>query len=66
MFAWEVIYYIIISSLNSHRLIGMDKENQCFELSEKTADILDNNMLLDLFVSTQENNLDLCIIQGIK
>ena len=44
----------------------MDKEeNQCSELSEKTADILDNNVLLNLFISTQKNNLDLCIKRGI-
>ena len=45
----------------------MDKEeNQCSELSKKTADILDNNILVNLFVSTQKNNLDLCIERSIK
>ena len=45
----------------------MDKEeNQCSELSEKTADILDNDVLVNLFVSTQKNNLDLCITRGIR
>ena len=44
----------------------MDKEkNQCSELSEKTIDILDNDVLLKLFVSTQKNNLELCIKNGI-
>ena len=44
----------------------MDKEeNQCFELSEKTADIFDRDVLVNLFVSTQQNNLDLCIKRGI-
>ena len=42
------------------------KENQCSELSEKTMDILDNDVLVDLFVSTQQNNLDLCIEMSIK
>jgi hypothetical protein len=42
------------------------EENQCFELSEKTMDILDNDILVNLFVSTQKNNLDLCIRKGIK
>jgi len=47
--------------------LGLDKEeNQCFELSEKTMNILDNNVLVNLFVSTQKNNLDLCIEQAIK
>ena len=42
------------------------EENQCPELSEKTMDILDNDVLVDLFVSTQQNNLDLCIKMSIK
>jgi hypothetical protein len=45
----------------------MDKEdNQCSELSEKTMDILDNDVLVNLFVSTQQNNLDLCIKKSIE
>ena len=48
-------------------VLGMNKEkNQCSELSEKTMHILDNDILVNLFVSTQKNNLDLCIEQGIK
>jgi len=44
----------------------MDKEeNQCSELSERTMDILDNDVLVKLFVSTQKNNLDLSIKNGI-
>jgi len=42
------------------------EENQCSELSEKTMDILDNDVLVNLFVSTQQNNLDLCIKRSIK
>jgi len=42
------------------------EENQCSELSEKTMDILDNDVLVNLFVSTQKNNLDLCIKKSIK
>ena len=42
------------------------EENQCPELSEKTMDILDNDILVKLFVSTQKNNLDLCIKKGIE
>jgi hypothetical protein len=45
----------------------MDKEkNQCPELSEKTTDVLDNDILENLFVSTQMNNLDLSIKKGIE
>ena len=47
-------------------VLGMDKEkNQCSELSEKTMHILDNDILVNLFVSTQQNNLDLCIKMAI-
>jgi len=42
------------------------EENQCSELSEKTMDVLDNDILVNLFVSTQKNNLDLCIKKGIE
>jgi hypothetical protein len=49
------------------QILGMDEEgNQCSELSEKTMDILDNDVLVNLFVSTQKNNLDLCIKKGIE
>ena len=49
------------------QILEMDKEeNQRSELSEKTADILDNDALVNLFVSTQKNNLDLCITRGIR
>ena len=49
------------------QILEMDKEeNQCPELSEKTMNILDNNILVNLFVSTQKNNLDLCIKKGIE
>jgi hypothetical protein len=41
-------------------------ENQCSELSEKTMDILDNDVLVNLFISTQQSNLDLCIQKSIK
>jgi hypothetical protein len=53
--------------VNFSQILEMDKEeNQCSELSEKTMDILDNAVLVNLFVSTQKNNLDLCIKKGIK
>ena len=35
-------------------------ENDCPELTEKTADAIDDASLRDLFVSTQGNNLNLC------
>ena len=49
------------------QILEMDKEEtQCSELSAKTTDILDNDVLVNLFVSTQKNNLDLCIKKGIE
>jgi hypothetical protein len=42
------------------------EENQCFELSETTMNILDNDVLVNLFVSTQKNNLELCIGRSIE
>jgi hypothetical protein len=41
-------------------------ENDCPELTEKTADVIDNANLQELFISTQMNNLDLCGKAGIK
>ena len=55
------------SFLKYSQILDMDKEeNQCSELSEKTMNVLDNDTLVNLFVSTQKNNLDLCIRRGIK
>ena len=49
------------------QILGLDKEeNECSELSEGTMKILDNDILVNLFVSTQKNNLDLCVEKGIK
>ena len=41
-------------------------ENDCPELTEKTADAIDNASLRELFISTQKNNLDLCGEDGVK
>jgi hypothetical protein len=49
------------------QILEMNKEEtQCSELSTKTSDILDNDVLVNLFVSTQKNNLDLCIKKSIE
>ncbi|KAF8345415.1 hypothetical protein F5887DRAFT_1282650 [Amanita rubescens] len=49
------------------RLQDMDiPENNCPELTEKTADAIDDDILHDLFVSTQMNNLDLCIKSALQ
>jgi hypothetical protein len=59
--------FILINSLDFSQMLGLDKEeNQCSELSKKTMDILDNEILVNLFVSTQKNNLDLCINKSIR
>ena len=41
-------------------------ENGCPELTEKTADAIDNASLRELFISTQMNSLDLCGKAGFK
>ena len=47
--------------------IDMDiPENDCPELSEKTADAIDDASLRELFVSTQMNNVGLCVIAGLR
>ena len=49
------------------KISEMDKEqNSCSELSEHTMNILDDDVLVNLFVSTQKNNLDLCIQKSIE
>ena len=48
-------------------LLDMDiPENDCPELSEKTADAIDDPSLQELFVSAQMNNLDLCVRYGLE
>ena len=67
MFACLVKFYNLINSFNFSQMLGLDKkESQCSELSKKTMDILDNDVLVNLFVSTQQNNLDLCIEKSIR
>jgi len=41
-------------------------EAKCPELTAQTASVLDNNILQQLFVSTQQNNLELCIEYAVK
>jgi len=41
-------------------------QDQVKELTEKTADSLDNLALKILFVSIQQNNLELCIGYAVK
>jgi len=48
-------------------LCDMNKpEAKCPELTAQTASVLDNNILQQLFVSTQQNNLELCIEYAVK
>ena len=48
-------------------LTDMDiAENDCPELTEKTADAIDEVSIQELFVSIQMNNLDLCVKFGLK
>ena len=64
--AGNMLYYSY-GLLEFLQILELDKEeNQCPELSEATMNILDNDVLVNLFVSTQTNNLGLCIKNGIK
>ena len=48
-------------------LTDMDlPKNDCPELTEKTADAIDDASLQELFISTQMNNLDLCGKAAVK
>lgn len=47
--------------------VDMNKlEAKCPELTAQTASVLDDNVLQQLFVSTQQNNLELCIEYVVK
>ena len=41
-------------------------EKGCLELTEKTADAIDDASLQELFVTTQMNNLWLCVKAGLE
>ncbi|KAF8733234.1 hypothetical protein AX14_004017 [Amanita brunnescens Koide BX004] len=41
-------------------------EKNCPELTQKTADAIDDTSLHQLFVSTQKNNLDLCVKAALQ
>ena len=41
-------------------------ENNCPELTEKTADAVTDVSMHQLFVSTQTNNLDLCAKSALQ
>ena len=48
-------------------LIDMDlEENNCPELTLQTADAIDDVAIHRLFVSTQMNNLDLCVKSALQ
>ncbi|KAF8351702.1 hypothetical protein F5887DRAFT_912399 [Amanita rubescens] len=49
------------------RLEDMDlPEKNCPELTEKTADAIDDSSLQELFVLTQRNNIGLCVKAGLR
>jgi hypothetical protein len=41
-------------------------EKNCAELTQKTAHAIDNDSIQQLFVSTQMNNLDLCVKSALQ
>ena len=56
-----------MTQMYGNTLTDMDMpENDCPELTENTADAIDNASLRELFISTQMNNLVLCGKAGFK
>ena len=52
---------------DNNSLTDMDlPEMDCPELTDKTADAVTDDSMLQLFVSTQGNNLDLCVKSALK
>jgi hypothetical protein len=41
-------------------------EKNCVELTQKTADAIDSDSIHQLFVSTQKNNLDICVKSALQ
>lgn len=41
-------------------------ENTCPELTEKTAEAIDDEGLYQLFISTQMNNVNLCVHAALQ
>ena len=43
-----------------------EPDKNCPELTQETASAIDNSTLYQLFVSTQMNNLDLCVQSALQ
>jgi hypothetical protein len=41
-------------------------EKNCVELTQQTADAIDDDSIQQLFISTQMNNLDLCVKSALQ
>ena len=59
---WYIIGIEIINSLADMDMPDKD----CSELTEKTADAITDTSMHQLFVSTQRNNLDLCVKSALR
>ena len=67
MYIWEVTYQLFWSHAVDNITPDMYKADaNCNELTEQTADVIDDDTLKLLFVSTQQNNLGLCIKYAIQ
>ena len=48
-------------------VLDMNKPDaDCSELTKMVAEVLDKGNLQQLFVSTQQNNLELCMMYAVK
>ena len=43
-----------------------EPDKNCPELTQETANIIDDSILNEMFVSTQMHNLDLCVKSAIQ
>ena len=71
MYTYEVTYLPFLSVFTAARVDGWGSEMQkdetdCHELTRTVAAVLDDENLQRLFVSTQQNNLKLCIELAVE
>ena len=70
MYIYEVTYLSFLSVFMAARVDGWGSEMQrretdCHELTRTVAAVLNDENLQRLFVSTQQNNLKLCIEMAV-
>lgn len=63
----KVSNYLSLFGENSNKSLEMDiPDTTCMDLIECTAEVLDGDRLQAIFVSTQQNSLDLPMVYSIR